>query len=85
MLCVDDFGVKYFSKADADHLIAAIKEHYDVTIDWASTIYCGLTLDWHYTAKPQPYVDVSMPDNVQKLRERFGHQAPDQPQHSPHK
>ena len=24
-LCVDDFGVKYFSKADANHLIAAIK------------------------------------------------------------
>ena len=54
-LCVDDC-VKYFGKTDANHLIAAIKEHYDVTIDWASTRYCGLTLDWHYTAKPRPYV-----------------------------
>ena len=24
-LCVDDFGVKYFSKANADHLISSIK------------------------------------------------------------
>ena len=84
-LCVDDFGVKYFGKTDAGHLIAAIKEHYDVTIDWASIRYYGLTLDWHYTATPRPYVDVSMPDYVQKSRERFGHQAPERPQHSPHK
>ena len=26
-----------------------------------------------------------MPDYVQKSRERFGHQAPEQPQHPPHK
>ena len=84
-LCVDDFGVKYFSKTDANHLIAAIKDHYDVIIDWASIRYCGLTLDWYYTAKPQPYVDVSMPDYVQKSREHFVHQSPEQPQHSPHK
>ena len=33
-LVVDDFGVKYTNKADADHLIAAIKEHYEIAIDW---------------------------------------------------
>ena len=82
---MDDFGVKYFGKTDADHLIASIKERYGVTIDWASTIYYGLTLDWHSTAKPRPYVNVSMPDYVQKSRKHFGHQAPEQPQHSPHK
>ena len=31
-LCVDDFGVKYFSKSDADHLINALKD-YKITID----------------------------------------------------
>ena len=56
-----------------------------MTIDWASTRYCVITLDWHYTAKPRPYVDVSMPDYVQKSRERFGHHTPERPQHSPHK
>ena len=82
-LSVDDFGVQYFGKTDADHLITDIKDNYYVTIDWASTRYCGLTLDWHYTAKPRPYADVSMPDYVQKPCERFGHQAPEQTQHSP--
>ena len=26
-LCVDDFGVKYFSKDDADHLLTALRSH----------------------------------------------------------
>jgi hypothetical protein len=33
VLWVDDFGVKYFSKADAQHLIDAIQAHNDLTID----------------------------------------------------
>ena len=45
-LCVDDLGVKYFSKTDANHLIAVIKEHYDVTIDWSSTRYWLMPL-WY--------------------------------------
>ena len=32
-LCVDDFGVKYFTKEDANHLIAAVKTNYECTID----------------------------------------------------
>jgi hypothetical protein len=47
-LCVDDFGVKYFSKVDAMHLIETVKAHYDLTIDWDGKLYCGLALDWHY-------------------------------------
>lgn len=81
-LCVDDFGVKYFTRADALHLINAIKDHYQLTIDWASTRYCGLTLDWNYT---KGYVDVSMPGYVSKALERFLHPAPAHPQHAPHK
>ena len=38
-LCVDDFGVKYYSKADADHLINALKD-YKITIDWKGNNYC---------------------------------------------
>ena len=47
-LCFDNFGVKYFSIADATHLIETIKAHYDLTIDWTRKLYCGLALDWHY-------------------------------------
>jgi hypothetical protein len=33
-LAVDDFGVKCFSKAHADHLFSALKEKHDLTKDW---------------------------------------------------
>ncbi len=33
VLCVDDFGVKYFSQPNAQHLIDAIKAHYEHTIN----------------------------------------------------
>ena len=31
-LCVDDFGVKYFNKQDAEHLISSLQENYQITI-----------------------------------------------------
>ena len=37
-LCVDDFGVKYYTKDDANHLIGALKD-YKVTIDWEGKNY----------------------------------------------
>ena len=37
-LCVDDFGVKYFSKDDAEHFIRALSD-YKITIDWNGTNY----------------------------------------------
>jgi hypothetical protein len=44
-LVVDDFGVKYVKKEDADHLIASIKSTYRLTEDWTGNLYCGITLD----------------------------------------
>jgi hypothetical protein len=82
VLCVDDFGVKYYSKIDALHLIGAIKNHYKLTIDWSGALYCGLTLDWHYSAG---YVDVSMPGYVPRALAKFNHPPPLRPQHAPHK
>ena len=80
-LCVDDFGIKYFNKGDADHLLRAIGDHYTYTTDWDGKNYCGLTLDWNYKAG---YVDVSMPGYVQKTLERLQHKPPSSPQYSPH-
>ena len=60
-LCVDDFGVKYHSKEDAQHLIDALNAHYDITVDKTGRNYCGLSLDWHYK---DGYVDVSMPGYI---------------------
>ncbi len=80
-LVVDDFGVKHFSKADAQHLIDAVKSHYDLTIDWSGSPCCGLTLDWHYD---EGYVDVSMPGYVERALQKFNHPAPLRAQHAPH-
>jgi hypothetical protein len=82
VLCVDDFGVKYFSKDDAQHLIDALEADYQLTTDWTGSLYCGLTLDWHYD---KGYVDVSMPGYVPRALKRFAHPIPRRAQHAPHK
>jgi hypothetical protein len=60
-LCINNFRVKYFSNANAPHLIETVKVHYDLTIDWTGKLYCSLALDWHYD---EGYVDISMPGYV---------------------
>ena len=80
-LCVDDFGVKYFSKADAEHLLQALGQHYTYTSDWSGQNFCGLTMDWHYDTG---YVDVAMPRYIKDVLHRFQHPQPTSPQYSPH-
>eukprot|EP00392_Amoebophrya_sp_AT5.2_P019264 g20030.t1 len=46
VLVVDDFGVKYTSQEDADHLIATLTELYTIKVDWTGGVsYCGNTDD----------------------------------------
>jgi hypothetical protein len=47
-LVVDDFGVQYFNKEDADHLINSIEANYPVKTDWTGSKYIGIVLDWDY-------------------------------------
>jgi hypothetical protein len=79
-LAVDDFGIKYFCKADADHLFSAIEEKYELTKDWSGTSYLGLTIKWNYPI----YVDINMPEYVPKGLVKFAHPTPKSPQHAPH-
>jgi hypothetical protein len=80
-LAVDDFGIKYFSKSDADHLLDALRSKYELTVDWTGTSYLGFTINWDYTAG---HVDISMPDYVPKALQTLRHAAPLVPQHAPH-
>ena len=80
-LCVDDFGVKYFNKADVDHLLGAVGKLYTYTTDWTGQNYCGMTLDWEYQ---KGYVDISMPDYVLSSIQKLQY-TPKTPQFSPHK
>ena len=40
-LVVDDFGVKYIHKDDADHLANSLKNAYKLAKDWTGSLYCG--------------------------------------------
>ena len=80
-LCVDDFGIKYYSKADADHLINALKEKYEGTQDWSGKHFCGYTIDWHYE---QRYVDISMPTYVPAALKRLNYIMKKYPEYAPY-
>ena len=81
-LCVDDFGVEYFSEADSNHLIQSLRAAYTITVDKEGANFCGLHLDWDYKNK---WVDISMPGYVIKALKKLEHPAPTKPQHSPHR
>ena len=81
-LCVDDFGIKCYTKDDALHLIKAIQTNYETTIDWSGSLYCGLNRQWNYD---KGYVDVSMDGYVKRALQRFAHvPSSTRCQHAPH-
>ena len=69
-LVVDDFSVKYEGKEHADHLLSALREDYTVDVDKTEGLYCDISLDWNYN---KGYVDISMPNYVQKQFTRYFH------------
>jgi hypothetical protein len=80
-LCVDDFGIKYNNIEHAHHLINTLKKYYTISTDWTGGDYCGLHLQWNYKRR---FVDVSMPDYIQKTLHKFQHPPPAKAQHAPH-
>ena len=80
-LVVDDFGVKYIGKEHADHLFSVLRQYYEVEIDWGGELYCGISLDWHYDEK---YLNIAMPNYVNKQLIKYQHPKPKRPQHCPY-
>ena len=80
-LVVDDFGVNYIGKENADHLIQALQKLYTISIDWTRFLFCGLTIDWDYDART---CNISMPKYLQTALLKFQHPTPKRPQHAPH-
>ena len=39
-LCVNDSEVKYYSKQDEKHLVYALDDYYDITVEWTGLHYC---------------------------------------------
>ena len=44
-VCVDNFGIKYFTTDYANHLLNSLGKHYKYTTDWKGKHYFGLTMD----------------------------------------
>lgn len=77
-LVVDNFGIKYTSQDNANHLISALEEKNTITKDFEGKIFLGLHLDWNYSKRT---VRITMPDYVKKALARFQHKFPTHPQH----
>jgi hypothetical protein len=72
-LVVNDFGVKYVGKENAQHLLDTVQKHYKCSCDWKGEGYCGLTIKWDYEGRK---VHLSMLGYVQKALTRFQHPPP---------
>ena len=69
-LIIDDFGIKYQGKKNAQRLFDALRNYYTISVDWSGSQYCGLTLDWQYEKR---YVDLSVPDYIPKLLQKHNY------------
>ena len=47
-LVVEDFGVEYVGKENAEYLINALTNKYEISTDWTGGLYCRIKLDWNY-------------------------------------
>jgi hypothetical protein len=79
-LVVDDFAVKYVTEAEAHHLQNALLRHYEITTEWGGTVYSGITLDWNYYKRT---CDIFMPGYITNVLNKFQHDTPKTPQHTP--
>ena len=78
---VDDFGIKYVNKSDAEHLMSVLKNDYEVTEDWKGERYIGMHLRWDYEGRK---VHLAMSRYVHKALKEFQHEAPKRKQNSPY-
>jgi hypothetical protein len=81
-LIVDDVAVKYVGKQHADHLRNALLQSYELTTDWEGKVYSGMSLKWDYKNRT---CNISMPGYVSNVLNKFQHDAPQHPQHTPSK
>ena len=55
---------------------------YELSGDWAGTLYYGIPLDYHYE---EGYVEIAMPRYIERVLFWFKHEMPKQPQDCPYK
>jgi hypothetical protein len=71
-LVVDDLGIKYVNKADAEHLVDMLQQvGYKLSQEWDGNQYCGLTLKWNYDERTRVWFQcldtLNMPSNISNI------------------
>ena len=67
-LVVDDFGIKYTRKEDADYFLSVLAELYELKVNWKGDKYLGFTIEFNDELHT---LSLSMPGYVEKLIKRF--------------
>ena len=74
--------MKYTRQKDAKHLLGILeKEFTAVSTDWDGGLYCDITLEWNYE---EIWLGISMPGYIKKVLQKYKHETPPRPQHSPY-
>ena len=85
MVKVDDFGVEYVGRKNAEHLASVLKNYHEISEDWEGNKFAGINLIWDYTQK---YSGItcrpSMKSYTSKILFKVGHKPPVKKQPSPH-
>jgi len=69
-LVVDDFGIKYSSKDDLDHLVSCIGSIWKVKVDLSGKKFLGMNLSWDYDS-PIPNLTIDAPSVIPSALKRF--------------
>jgi hypothetical protein len=64
VLVVDDFGIKYKCVSGRDHLLAALRLKYKITVDMQNPTYLGMTI---IHGKPNQTITCSIPGYIKKV------------------
>jgi hypothetical protein len=67
-LIVDDFGVKYTNREDAEHLLATLELYHKVRVDWDGHNFIGYQIDHDRDART---LTLSMPGYIERVIHRF--------------
>ena len=83
---VDDFGIEYVRKQEADNLASVLKKHHDISQDWEGKKFAGIDLDWNYATKHcDRTFRLSMKIYIKNLLVKLNHPMPRKPQLYLHK
>ena len=74
---MDDFGIEYFGKKNALHLLRILEQHYEITDDWEGVNFAVIDLAWNYDDEyAKRTCHISMNGYIYKLLIKYGHSRP---------